>query len=345
MATLGDVAKLAGVSVSAVSRVLSNSPTARVSDRTRELIHRAVEELGYQPNFAARALRRARTNAIAILVPDLTNAVFAGLMLGVNDAAWSRGYTVLIAREETLEPHPELIRRLVGEGRVDGVLLQLGDATDMTVVDSLVESGAPAILINTMRDIPIGTVALEDERAAAMATQHLIDLGHRHIAMVGGLARNDTAQRRSAGYHTAMNAAGLATPPEWETWIGYTPDNGRAALQRLWDLPEHPTAIVAANVNGAIGLLGAARRAGIRIPDELSIVSIHDVWFADSTGPPLTTVRMPLYQMGVTAITALHERIGGGEPRHERVDAEPPVLVVRESTAPPPGTRRARRHP
>lgn len=335
MATLADVAKLAGVSVSAVSRVLADSPTARVSDETRERIHRAATRLGYRPNFAGRALRSARTDAIAVLVPDLTNAIFTGLMMGVSDAASSRGYTVLLAREETLDPHADLVKRLVGEGRVDGVLLQIGDATDAAVIDSLVESRMPAILINTSRDAAIGTVALEDERAARMLTEHLIGLGHRRIALMGGLPQNDTAQRRSAGFHAAMAAAGLPTTPIFETSLGYTPADGRAAFHVLWSLRQRPTAIVVANLNAAIGVLGEARRKHVLVPDDVSIGAIHDVWFAESMSPPLTTVRMPLYHLGVTAVAALHDRIAGGGPRHEWVDQEPPVLIVRGSTAPP----------
>ena len=335
MTTLGDVAKLAGVSVSAVSRVLSDAPSARVSAETKERIRRAAAALDYRPNFAARALRSARSNVIALLVPDLTNAMFTGLMLGVTDAARSRGYTVLLAREETLEPQSDLISRLVGEGRVDGVLLQLGDGTNPVVIGSLAASGVPAVLLNTTRSGSLGTLALDDERATEIAAQHLIELGHRQIALATGVDRNDTAWRRSTGFRRAMTAAGLVTPSELETWIGYAPEDGRTAFRRLWGLKNPPTAVVVANVNAAIGFLGAARRAGVAVPEELSIVAIHDVWVADDTWPPLTTVRMPLYLLGVEAVAALHDRMGGGEPRHIIVDGEPPVLVLRESTAPP----------
>lgn len=335
MSTLSDVAVRAGVSVSVVSRVLSNAPSARVSADTRARILAAAAELEYRPNFAARALKSSRTHVIALVVPDLTNAIFTELMRGVEEEAMARDYMVLLSRAEGIPKAEEAIPRLVGEGRVDGVLVQVGDnmrEEDLTV---LLSGRVPALLINSTHRGHVGSVALEDDRAARMATEHLIGLGHRRIGLINGLPQSGTAPRRRAGFLSAMEAAGLNVPAELTTSLGYEPDEGRAALRQLAALPEPPTAVVVANMNAAYGVLAQARELGVAVPDELSVVAIHDAWTAASTWPPLTTVKLPLYELGKAALGALVDRITSGTVADTVVRDPAPELVFRESTAPP----------
>ena len=335
MSTLSDVAAAAGVSVSAVSRVLSGSPKARVSAETRERIHAAARELDYRPNFAARALKSSRTNVVGLVVPDLTNAIFTELMHGVEEEALRRGFMVLIARAEGMPEGEESIPRLVGEGRVDGVLVQIGDNMRAEDLQSLREADLPLIFINSVDPDRVGSVILEDELATRIATEHLIELGHRRIGLMGGLPATDSSHRRESGFRQAMAAAGLDVDPDLVTALGYGPAQGRAALARLSDQAEPPSAIVIANVNAAHGALREARSRGIHVPEQLSIVAIHDTWTAENTWPPLTTVRMPLYEMGQAAVIDLAARIGGAE-NVDRVVRDPaPRLILRESTAPP----------
>lgn len=335
MANLSDVAARAGVSISAVSRVLSDAPSTRVSIETRRRIQEAARDLDYRPNFAGRALKFARTNVIALIVPDLTNAVFTELMRGVEEEAIERGYMVLLARAESMQPGGESIARLIGEGRVDGVLIQVGDTVRPEDLQNLLEAKVPAVLINSVHRGHVGSVALQDERATASAVEHLVSLGHQRIALINGLPQTDTAQRRALGFRGAMSAAGLTVPAGYVSSLGYEPRAGREALLGMADLPERPTAIVVANINAALGVLLEARTLGIRVPEDLSIVAIHDTWTAETTWPPLTTVRMPLYQLGRQAMTAIYERLN--EQRVvDRVVTDPaPELIIRESTAPP----------
>lgn len=334
MATLSDVAALAGVSISAASRVLSDAPATRVRPETRERIHAAARELDYRPNFAGRALKLARSNVIALIVPDLTNAVFTELMQGVQESAFGRDYMVLLGRAEDIRPGGDMIGRLIGEGRVDGMLVQLGTDADRDSVESILNAKAPVIFINSIEPGHIGAVALDDDAGARVATQHLIERGHTRIALAGGTATTFTAQRRERGFRAAMADAGLPVPEQYVTSFGYLPADGRLALRSLVSLPEPPTALFVANVNAAIGALAEARALGVRIPEELSVVAMHDAWTAENTWPPLTTVKMPLRELGARAVESLYKRLKGGELDDVVVGDPAPELILRESTAP-----------
>ncbi|WP_353815970.1 LacI family DNA-binding transcriptional regulator [Agromyces sp. SYSU T00266] len=333
MATLSDVAARAGVSVSAVSRVLSDAPSARVSAATRQRIHDAARELDYRPNFAARALKSARTNVIGLVVPDVTNAIFAELMRGVEEEALAHGNMVLIARTEGMPEGEDTIPRLIGEGRVDGVLLQVGDSMRAEELRILLHAPLPLIFINSIHPDHVGSVTLEDARAIRIATDHLIGLGHRRIGFIGGLPRSDSGQRREAGFRSAMADAGLEVAEGLVTRLGYEPAQGGAAMAVLAALDERPTAIVVANVNAAHGALLEARRLGLGVPQDLSIVAMHDAWTAANAWPPLTTVRMPLAELGRQAVKDIIRRIDTGELADRVVRDPAPELVLRESTA------------
>lgn len=335
MSTLGDVAALAGVSISAVSRVLGDAPSARVSPETRQRIHAAAKQLDYRPNAAARALKFARTNVVALVVPDLTNAIFTELMRGVEDEATRRGYMVLLARAEGMPEGEETIPRLIREGRVDGALVQVGDTMRPEDLQSLITGRLPVLFINSIHPDHSGSVILDDELGMRLATEHLIGLGHTRIGFIGGAPDSDSAARRASGFHAAMQAAALPVPPSYVTRLGYDPRHGRAALAALAAVPEPPTAVVVANVNAALGALLEARTLGLSVPEDLSIVAMHDAWPAENAWPPLTTVRMPLYELGTRAMAAIFDRITAGTIADDVVRDPAPLLVIRESTAPP----------
>jgi LacI family transcriptional regulator len=304
-----------------------------VSGATRERIENAARQLDYHPNFAARALKFSRTNVVALVVPDLTNAIFSELMRGVEEAAAELGYMVLLARAESLQPASATMAKLVGEGRVDGVLVQVGDNTTPEDLAGILDGRVPAVLINSRREDHVGSVILPDEAGVAVAVRHLVELGHTAIGLVNGLPTTDSAARRRTGFDRAMAAAGLAVTAELVTALGYDPQQGRAAMRILAALPERPTALVVANVNAALGLLVEARALGIRVPDDLSIVAIHDAWTAEIAWPPLTTVRMPLYELGKVSMTAIFDRIRSETIDDVVVTGPAPILVPRQSTA------------
>jgi len=335
MATLSDVAARAGVSVSAVSRVLSDAPETRVSDETRERIKQAARELDYRPNSAGRALRSARSNVVALVVPDLMNAIFIELVRGVEDAAIQHDYLVLMGRTEDIEPGDERARKLLGEGRVDALLLQPGDRPH--VVDAIAGFAAtkPVVILNSVEANSPGSATMPDEAGARVAVRHLIELGHNKIGFVGGVPGNPTNARRARGFRSEMAAAGVQVDDRLTTEFGYTPDEGARAAEKLLGGDERPTAIFVANVNAAIGVLSAARRLGVSVPADLSVVALHDSWTAENSWPPLTTVKMPWYELGQRAFDEVYRRIRGEEPTSIVVDDPAPRLIVRESTSRP----------
>lgn len=336
MVTLSDVAARAGVSVSAVSRVLRDAPSTRVGAETRQRIQDAARELGYRPNFAARALKSARTNVIGLVVPVVTNAIFSEILRGAEEEAQSHGYLVFVARTEgMIDGGEETIPRLIGEGRLDGVLLQVGDAMRPEDLHIFLNGSLPLVVMNSVHPGHAGSVILDDARGMRMATEHLIGLGHTRIGLVGGLPRSDSGRRREEGFRGAMADADLPVPEHYVTRLGYEPRQGGAALGALAGLAEPPTAIVVANVNAAHGALMEARRMGLSVPHDLSIAAMHDAWTAENAWPPLTTVRMPLVEFGRQAARDLLERIETGALVDRVVTDPPPELIVRESTAPP----------
>jgi LacI family transcriptional regulator len=333
VATLSDVAKRAGVSISAVSRVLSNSPQARVTEETRARITAAAAELNYRPNYAARALKFSKTRVVALIIPDLTNAVFTELMLGVEDAAAEKDYMILLGRSEDLRPGGEVLERLVGQGRVDGVIIQPGDEVSEDNLGDLVEFAIPAVVIHSReRSDTISSVILQDELAAKMATEYLISLGHKKIAMINGSPTSATAKRRQLGYKSALKEANIRIPPEYITRFGYEAKAGREAARFLLALKDRPTAIFVANLNAAIGVLHEIRALGYSVPDDFSVLGLHDAWTAENTWPPLTTIKTPLYEFGKMAFEALYRRMNSGEIVHEVTADPPPLLIKREST-------------
>jgi LacI family transcriptional regulator len=340
MSTLSDVAARAGVSISAVSRVLSGAPDSRVSDETRARIQQAASELQYRPNSAGRALRSARSNVVALVVPDLMNAIFIELVRGVEDAAIEHDYLVLLGRTEDIEPGDQRAQKLLGEGRVDALLLQPGDVPFSA--DVLAEFGItkPVVLINSVQAGMPGTVTMPDEAGARIAVRHLATLGHKRIGFLGGLPENPTTARREAGFRAEMAASGLSVDPSLITGFGYTAPDGIRGAEQLLRLDDPPTALFVANVNAAIGVLSAARTLGFAVPRDVSVVALHDSWTAENSWPPLTVVKMPWYELGTRAFEEAHRQILGSEPRALVVDDPAPRLIERESTAPRGRTRR-----
>jgi DNA-binding LacI/PurR family transcriptional regulator len=335
MATLSDVAARAGVSVSLASRVLNNAPDARASVETRERIRAAAEALGYRANSAARALKGSRTHVLAVVLPDLANSVYIDLLDAAEEEAARHGYLTLLARAEALLRDPEAIPRLVLEGRVDGVIVQTSDAMHPDALAALTSGSTPVIFVNSTHPHGAGSVSLDDEAGASVAAQHLLDLGHREIAFIGGLPSSMSAGRREAGFRETLSRAGVQLPETRITRRGYTAEQGATAIGDLLHAHDAPTAVVVANVNAAYGVLAELRRRRVSVPAEMSVIAIHESLTAENTWPPLTTVHMPLGAAGTAAVQALLARIESGEVRDIVVRAPAPHVRQRASTAAP----------
>lgn len=325
--TIDDVAETAGVSKSTVSRALNRehrffrSPSA---ERIREIAHR----LGYEPNPAAANLRRQRTNTIGVLVPRLTDTVMAMFYEEVAAACVRRGHHALVA---TSYDDPGLERdngTMLLRRRVDGLVLTTS-RTDGGFCEELVRRGVPHVL--ALRSAGPSAAAVGDDHLGGyLATRHLIDLGHRSIALVAGPAYASSALGRRAGYEDALREAGLPVRPELILASTFGMESGEDAGRTLLDLParKRPTAVFAVNDNTAVGLLSAVQRAGLSVPGDLSVVGYNDIPLAARLPVPLTTVRVPFREIAEAAVDLLLDVQAGGTPRTRTFS---PTLIPRAS--------------
>lgn len=333
--TLNDVALRAGVDRSVVSRVINDDPKLNVRPETRQRVKETIKTLGYRPNVAARSLRTSRAYMFGLLIPDFANPVYAEIIKGAEEAAGLLGYGLMTASSGGVRLGLAHYLDLLGQGRVDGLLFAGEDSEH--ALAQLRTAEVPWVLVN--RRIPGSRryVVLDDERASRLAVTHLAELGHRHIAHLAGPEAADTGRRRHAGYLAALRDAGLGCAPGSVAHADYTGTGGAAALRTLMSATPRPTAVFVANVASAVGALHTAHALGISVPRELSVVAVHDMPLAGHLVPALTTVRMPLAEMGRRALEQLATR-GPDEPITEVV-TEPVELVVRDSSAPPPSER------
>lgn len=328
--TLKDVAALAGVDASLVSRVVSNDQGISIPDSTRQRILDAVAAVNYRPSATARGLRTQKLSTLGLIIPDLTNPVYAPIAQGAQARAAEAGFALLLA-SDTEGPSRRAAHdlvRLLAEDRVDGLLVASGSNND-ELLAMLTGVDKPVVLVNrAISGIPSSTV--DDVAGARLATRHLIDRGHTTIAHLGGPLGVDTTTRRQAGFDQAIADIETVERPvtvhaaNWGAAEGY-----RAGLELLADR-RGATAIFAANVTLAIGLYRAAHELGLAVPNDLSIVALHDYDLAAMLVPSLTTVAMPLFELGVLAVEQLLDLIDGGPPGN-RIVTSPPVLVERNS--------------
>jgi LacI family transcriptional regulator len=319
---------MANVDPSLVSRVLNNDSSVRVSDATRRRILESAASLNYERNFVARGVRTNRTYTIGAALPAITSPLFTDLVDAIQAEAATHGYVVVLGGTATPLAGDNSLIRLMRERRVDGLLVTTGSVLDDASIQALDAEGEPVVVVNASVDQVDACATVDDHAASAMATQHLLSLGHRRILHLAGPTRHDPASRRLAGFTAAMATAGAVGDfIELERWDA---NSGWRALIEEKALVDY-TAIVVANSFAAIGALAAARELGRRVPNDLSIIAIHDHPLARYTAPPLSLVSLPMHELGVEAVRLLLRRIAGEAIEPIRVRT-PPELHVREST-------------
>ncbi|NVM99136.1 LacI family DNA-binding transcriptional regulator [Arthrobacter sp. SDTb3-6] len=322
-----DVAERAGVSHQTVSRVLNQSPN--VSEKTREKVNRAIAELGYRRNTAARSLVTRRSQTIGLLASEMSEYGPSNTLLAVQQAARDAGYYVSIAgiREVTPATIADALARFLDQG-VDGLVVQVPHAGILETLHEL-DLGVPVVAIGAAGMNGCSGAMVDQEAGARSAVQHLVDLGHSRIAHLAGPDGWIDSIARVAGWHGVLSAAGLPDGPlmagDWTAASGYS-----AGLELAKD--RTVTAVFAGNDQMALGLLRALAEAGVRVPGDVSVVGFDDLPEGAYLVPPLTTVRQGFEELGRRCIDALLARIVDGEGARTEVVA--PVLVVRDSTAP-----------
>jgi len=331
--TVADVARAAEVSTASVSRVLNNHD--RVGEALRRRVMDASERLGYLPDATARALASDRSRTIGAIVPTLENQSFAICVDGLQRRLEAAGYTLLLANSG-YDPDKEsrAVKELIGRG-VDGLML-VGALRDPKVYDLLRGKGVPFVNTLTLTDdVRRPCVGFDNRAAARRLADYLLDLGHREFGVIAGVTRdNDRAMARLAGVRDALTARGLALPQERLIERPYKIGEGQYGLRALLVCQRRPTAVVCGNDVLAFGALIEARAAGISVPEQLSITGFDDADFAAHLNPPLTTVRVPLDDIGARAGDFLVARIEGRAA--PVINEVPSSLIVRGSTGVPP---------
>lgn len=327
-----DVAELAGVTKSVVSRVLNNDATLSVRDETRLRVLESAKKLGYQPHAGARALAGSRTRALALLIPDLTNPVYSRITRGAYFQARARGYALLLAEDTAEHGVDEQFADLVASGRVDGLLIASA-RPGHPLLNMLPRTEIPYLFINRSVDGSGRNITMNLEAASACAVSHLQELGHRYIGHVSGPESLSPARSRRIGLIHAAREAGM---PEPAVEPGeFSEKGGYDATLRLVHAHPEVTAVYTSTLNQAIGALHALHELGLAVPEQISVISYDDLPLADYLQPPLTTIAMPLVELGRTAVNALCDQLNGQPPGDLTIPSNPQV-ITRKSTAPAP---------
>ena len=332
-ATLRDVARIAGVHPGTVSRALNPATEALVRAETVVRVRQVAEELGYRPNPLARGLKTRRSYTIGVILPDIQNPLFPPIIRGLDDRLGEAGYTPLIANTDNDPVRERVDFEAMRARAVDGFITATA-RTDHELLDEIAALGMPLVLVNRrLEDGSLPSATADDHAGVRLAVEHLIGLGHTQIAHLGGPQEASTGRARFEGFTAAMTEAGL-DPSRTKVGRAFTEPEGARLCEELLDDGNPVTAIVAGNDLMALGCYDVFAARGIACPDEVSVVGFNDMPFADRFAPPLTTVRIPHYEIGVAAaqllLDLLQDKLDG--PAEVVLPAE---LVVRGSTAAP----------
>jgi LacI family transcriptional regulator len=331
--TLEEIAKLAGVSRSTVSRVINQQPSVR--EEVREEVWRVVRETGYMPHAAARSLASRRTRVIGVIIPEAVTTLFTDpffplFLRGVTERCNAHDYYLMLSLFNGPGDQEERYRRIVGSNHLDGVIVA-STRMDDPLFPRLLQDGIPFVLAGRLPDQRVNYVDVDNVGGARMAVEHLIRLGHERIGTITGPLSMITGQDRLEGYRHALEAHRIPVRDELIVEGDFTEAGARMGAQQL--LAASPTAIFAASDSMAIGVLKALREAGLRIPEDVALVGFDDIPIASAIEPALTTVHQPIEGLGsMAADLLLHwlEHPPEGEAPTQRI-VLPTKLVIRDS--------------
>ena len=324
--TLLDVARAAGVSPATVSRILNG--TAKVSADKRLAVEQAIAEMRFEPNQLAQSLKSGKSMTIGIVVQDIASPFFAEALRGVDDGLKASGYaSVIVSGHWNASEEAARIKLLLAR-KVDGLILLSGHIADQDVLRFATQRPIVATgrLLNSAH---AKGFKIDNEHGAMLAVRHLLELGHRRIAFIAGPSNNPDANERLAGYRRALEEANLPFEAKLVVEGDLHESSGLLAINHLLENQQHFTAVFAVNDQTAYGVRLSLYRKGIRVPDDMSVIGFDDLPTSLYTTPPLTTIRQPLYEMGLAAATAL---LGIINDKAADISLPPLELVVRETT-------------
>jgi DNA-binding LacI/PurR family transcriptional regulator len=334
--SIKDIAQAAGVSHSTVSRALSDSPL--VSDETKARVQHLAQEMGYSPNTLARSLVTRQTHTVGVVVTTIADPFIAEVVQGIEATAHDHGYTVVLCNSGA-EPEREIAAvEMLGSKRVDGVIVT-SSRVGALYLEHLERIGVPIVLINNHNEQSgryTFTVTVDNQHGGCLATDHLIQLGHQRIAYVTAPADHSSDLDRMAGYRQALVDSGIEPAPDLIVPGNGRADGGERALETLMALDVLPGAVFCYNDMTAIGLINAARGAGLAVPSDIAVAGFDDIPFATYCCPPLTTIAQPKVEMGQLAMKMALSlmTIEEGDEREELSNiVVQGKLIVRASTA------------
>lgn len=329
MSTVRDVARLAGVSTATVSRVI-NTPDS-VREKTREKVLLAMKKCSYKYNALARGFVTKRSNTIGLIIPTISNSVFAESTLGVQECADQKNVRVILGNSYYKYSQEENLIKVLRESQVDGLVITTTNLKG-DILKSLVDENFPFVLLfSTIKNGPFSAVGIDNYRGGYVATEHLISLGHKRICMVAGnFSMTDRSFHRWHGYKKCLKDNGIPYDKELLVQTDYSLAGGRNSIQKLLSLASPPTAVFCSNDYIALGAIKGAKEMGLSLPKDLSIVGFDDMQTASYMVPALTTIRQPAFEMGKRAAELLLQMIETpSKPIQDMMDT---TLVVREST-------------
>jgi len=333
MASIRDVAELAGVSTATVSHVING--TRYVSPELTERVQAVLLELNYQPDAVARSLRRRETLTIGLLIPSLEIPFFAAVAYSIERAAAEHDYNIILCNSEWQVETEALHLQSLLARQVDG-LICISAKMNVAGIAPFIDAGTPVVMFERqMPGISLDAVGIDNLKGAYMATKHLLDLGHRLVAAITGKRISTVSERRLLGYQQALEEAGLPFDQAYVFRGDYQPETGCRAVEHFLSLPERPTAIFAFNDLMAIGALQTLRDWGLDAPEQMAVVGFDGIAISQHASPSLTTVRQPISRMGQTAVELLLQRIRGEGPEEAQYIELEPELIVRASTGQP----------
>jgi len=334
-ASIKDIARLANVSHSTVSRALHNSPL--VNPETAQRIQKLALETGYRPSLAARSLVTRQSQTVGVVVTTIADPFVSGVVQGIEDEADRTGYSVFLANSNA-DPEREVrVVHAFEERRVDGIIVT-SSRVGALYIPHLSRMHVPIVLLNNQHPGEfVHSVMIDNVEASEEATRHLICLGHKHIGYIGDRYGHQSDTERFTGYRRALEKAGMIFEPELVAHGYGRAEEANEAVDRLFDQTLKPTAVFCYNDMTALGVMRRLRERGLRVPADVSVVGFDDLHFSEYLDPPLTTVRQPMPLMGRMAMETLLSLLDGEEIEQSRkVTGE---LMVRASTAPPKGSR------
>ncbi len=328
-----EVADLADVAISSVSRVLSGHPD--VSARMRERVLAAVHRLEYEPDFLAQSLRRGQTLSVGFVLADISNPLMADIVLGAEAVLRAAGYSLLLMNSEN---DPELDGahiRFFQSRRVDGMILSLASETDARTLDTIGQVKGPTVTVDRALPPDMGSSAVVNDHRAGMeaAVEHLIDLGHRHIALITGSTAQLPGRERLEAMRAVVARRSEAVDATYRPG-SFSAEHGETAARELLSAADPPTAIIAGGNQLLIGVLRVLRARGLRVARDVSLVTCDDVPLSELYEPPIATIDRDTVGLGRVAAELLLGRLVGGE--EPRTEVLPTTFTPRGSCAPPP---------